>query len=74
MVTITIRDVDENTWRRFKSKAAAVDLSLGKALGFAIDSWSVRPHKKGKGFFDLDPIHIEGGERLSEEIDEIVYS
>lgn len=77
MTTVTVRDVRKDTWQRFKAKAAAVDLPLGKALDLAVDSWIILPKKKGKGedFFAMS-VDVEGpdAEHISEKVDEIVYS
>jgi hypothetical protein len=75
---LTVRDVDEETWRKFKAKTAEEGIKTGPALTEAIKEW-VRG-KNGK--FRPDPknilklegmIKVKKKVRWSEEIDEFLY-
>ena len=77
-MNITIRDLQETLFRKFKAKAAEENIKLGVALTQAIGVWlkeqkEAKEAPKGK----LSNIKIthwgKGTERSSEEIDTILY-
>lgn len=73
----TVRDVDEETLKKFKARAIEEGMKMGKALTEAMEKWL-----KEKDKTDLDPKQLlrikpfdwgAGTERTSKEIDEILY-
>ena len=79
---VGVRDVDENVLREFKSTAVRRNLRLGVALSLAMRTWLQQGNDEVKkdnlkrvralakvGPFDFGP----GSERLSEQVDDIVY-
>jgi len=72
----TIRNLDEHAYRRLKARAALAGKTIGEVINEAIHAYLSRPAPGGNGFGwgDLRPIEFPpGNERLSEEIDEVVY-
>ena len=81
-ITIGVRDVDEDTFRKFKAWAVNKKLNLGKALSEAIKNYienTENLNKKKeedalKELKNLKPIKVGKKKvRWSEEIDEILY-
>jgi hypothetical protein len=72
----TIRNLDEDAFRRLKARAAAEGKTLGEALSEAMRdyaSWPWGTPKTGS-LGDLKPRNFgKGTEHLSQEIDAIVY-
>lgn len=75
---LTIRDVDEEVYRKFREKSIAERQKLGRALTQAMKEWLRKENKKER----LDPrnlIKITGiiktkrKVKWSEEIDEFLY-
>ncbi len=72
-IQITVREVDEQVFREFKSEATKQGLTIGSALTLAMEKFRTNLQKKKK-FTSLKPISWgKGTERLSEQIDEILY-
>ena len=72
----TIRNLDEEAYRALKAKAALTGKSIGELVNEAIRSYLARPDTQGKrgSLRDLQPeAYPKGNERLSEQIDRIVY-
>ncbi len=78
---LTVRDVDEETWRRFRARTAEEGLKAGDALSQAMRTW-VREREKesregkttAKLLLKIKPVRIGRGKvRWSEEIDETLY-
>lgn len=70
---LSVRDVDERVFKKFKAWAAEEDMPIGKALTMAMDQFVVWRDKKVKPT-DFKPLDLgKGSERLSEEIDKILY-
>lgn len=72
----TIRNLDEGAYRRLKARAAAEGKTIGEALNEAMEVYAklgaVFP--KTGSILDLKPVDFgKGSERLSEEIDAVVY-
>lgn len=75
-MNITIRDVDENIFRRFKAEAVRDGIQLGKALTGAMKFWLKRkkPAKPQKSLLELRPFDWgKGTEKSSVEVDQILY-
>jgi len=75
-MNITIRDVDEKVFRRFKAEAVKEGLKLGSALTSAMKFWleKKRESRPGKSLLDLRPVDWgPGTEKSSTEIDETLY-
>lgn len=72
----TIRNIDENAYRALKARAALSGKTMGEIINEAIQAYLSRPEffpKRGS-LKDLPPENYpKGNERLSEEIDAIVY-
>jgi len=77
VMTIAVRDVDENVFREFKAEAVREGVSVGKILTMAMRLWMERVKKKKKvkrSLLDLKPFDWgEGTENSSEEIDATLY-
>lgn len=72
----TIRNLDPVAYRMLKARAALTGRTVGDAVNEAIRAWLARPDpgQKTASFFDLAPEDYgAGNERLSEEVDAIVY-
>ncbi|MFQ6129116.1 MAG: hypothetical protein ACE5QW_09480 [Thermoplasmata archaeon] len=71
----TIRGLDEETYRKTKAKAALLGLSVGQAVNDALRKWVAESEERPtRSILDMEPVPLgKGTERLSEEIDEIVY-
>ena len=72
----TIRNLDERLYRELKARAARAGKTMGAVVNEAMSAYLARPTdlpKRGS-LRDLRPEdYPEGNERLSEEIDTIVY-
>lgn len=72
----TIRNLDPQAYRRLKARAALDGQTIGEAVNEAIRAYLSHPgpEQKGYGWEDLHPVDLPpGNERLSEEIDRVVY-
>lgn len=72
----TIRNLDDRVYRKLKARAALVGKTIGEALNDAIRAYLARPDfvPKTGSLRDLTPeAYPTGNERLSSEIDRIVY-
>ena len=72
----TIRNLDETAYRQLKARAALTGRTIGEVMNEAIRSYIARPeHLPRRGSLrDLTPeMYPKGTERLSEEVDAIVY-
>lgn len=72
----TIRNLDEEAYRRLKAHAALTGKTIGQAVNEAIRGYLARTDvREPRGTLrDLQPeLYPEGTERLSEEIDRVVY-
>lgn len=72
----TIRNLDEQTYRSLKSHAALQGKTIGQVVNEAIRAYLARPdHASQRGSIrDLAPLDLpEGNERLSEQVDAVVY-
>jgi len=75
-VDTTIRNLDEGAYRALKARAALTGRTMGEAVSEAIRLYLARPHAASRSgsLLDLNPEpYPEGSERLSEEVDTIVY-
>lgn len=72
----TIRGLDPMAYKELKARAALEDRPIGELVNDAIRSYLSRPApaEKTLSLLDWKPIDFgPGAERLSEEIDEILY-
>ena len=72
----TIRNIDEGIYRALKARAALAGKTMGEIVNEAIRAYLARPGMQAKrgSLQDLKPeSYPKGNERLSEEIDAIVY-
>lgn len=72
MSTITVREVDEETFREFKAEAAKRGISLGTALTLAMEKFRKEVGSKKMKLSSLQPIHW-GLAHVSENMDDILY-
>ena len=72
---VTIKNVQEHVFRDFKAESVRECLKVGDTLTLAMKLWLEKSKKKPKlSFLDLKPRDWgKGTEKLSEEIDRIVY-
>ena len=72
---ITIKNVQEHVFREFKAESIREGLKIGNSLTLAMGLWLEKTKKKPKlSLLDLKPKDWgKGTEKLSEEIDRIVY-
>ncbi len=72
-VQITVREVNPQIFREFKADAIKNGLTLGSALTLAMQNFHSELQKKHR-FTSLKPIPWgKGMERVSEEVDAILY-
>jgi hypothetical protein len=72
----TIRNLDEVAYRELKARAALEGKNIGDVVNEAIRGYLAIPSRQGRkrSLRDWRPeLYPPGNERLSEEIDEIVY-
>jgi plasmid stability protein len=72
----TIRNLDERAYRALKARAALLGKTVGEAVNEAIRAYLGRPESRPRrgSLRDLTPDpYPPGNERLSEEIDQVVY-
>jgi len=72
----TIRNLDERAYRALKARAALTGRTIGETLNEAIRMYLARPTDISRtgSLADLTPVaYPEGNERLSEEVDGVVY-
>jgi hypothetical protein len=75
-VDTTIRNLDPRAYRQLKARAAQEGRTIGEVVSEAIRAYVARP-LEGEGRLSLgdwapEP-YPEGDERLSEQVDRIVY-
>ncbi len=74
-MNITVRELNERVFRRFKAKAVEEGMKLGEALTQVMESWlnegkaEVRPKLSDIRSFNWG----KGTERTSSEIDQVLY-
>ena len=72
----TIRNLDEEGYRRLKARAAFTNRTIGELVNEAIEAYLARsgPLERRGTLAELRPeAYPSGSERLSEEIDRVVY-
>lgn len=72
----TIRNLDERVYRSLKARAALAGKTIGEAVNEALRAYLARPDlgPRQGSLRDITPdVYPKGSERLSEEIDAIVY-
>jgi hypothetical protein len=72
---LSVKNVNDKVFREFKAEAVREGASVGEALTFAMDFWIRNRKKKPKmSLLDLKPVNFgPGSERLSEQIEEVLY-
>jgi hypothetical protein len=73
---VRIRNLDPNAYRALKARAAALGKTVGEAVNEAIRIYLARPESRPRrgSLRDLVPApYPPGNERLSQDIDDIVY-
>lgn len=76
---LTVRDVDEAVWRKFRAKTDEEGMRTGQALNEALGIWikekeKGRKHPEPRAFLKIAGI-VKSRKRVrwSEEIDEVLY-
>ena len=70
---LSVRDVDEKVFKKFKARATEEDMPIGRALTMAMDTWLVRKEKRAS-LTDLKPMSFGKHTRnLSVDVDRTVY-
>jgi hypothetical protein len=76
---LTVRDVDERIWRRFRAKTEEEGLKTGQALNEALGIWIEQRERRAglpdaRRFLKMEGI-VRSRKRVnwSEEIDEMLY-
>lgn len=72
----TIRNLDDDAYRKLKARAAREGRTMGQMVNEAIRAYLARPEstEEGGSLLDITPeAWPTGNERVSEEIDGIVY-
>ena len=71
----TIRNLDADIYRKIRARAALTGMTVGEAVSEAMRAYLARPETSNVGSLrDLAPEPFpDGNERLSEEIDAVVY-
>jgi plasmid stability protein len=75
-VDTTIRNLDERAYRELKARAALAGATVGELVNAAIRGYLARPESLTRrgSLTDLVPEpYPQGTERLSEEVDAVVY-
>jgi len=73
---IGVREIDREVFREFKARAVEENIRLGYALTLAMKQWIEREIKKQREIKmpKLKPFNFgPGNERVSEDIDKILY-
>lgn len=75
IVDSTIRNLDEDLYRKLRARARQTGMTVGEAVNIAMRSYLARPEVAKTGSLTkLVPEPFpHGNERLSEEIDAVVY-
>jgi ribosomal protein S8 len=70
----TIRNIDENVYRKLKAKAMLEGLSVGEAVTEAIKTWLGYRKEKKASILDIKPVSSKRKNRmLSVEVDKLLY-
>jgi hypothetical protein len=71
----TIRNLDADLYRKLRARAALTGMTVGEAVSQAMRAYLARPDTPKTGSLrDLVPEPFpDGNERLSEDIDTVVY-
>ena len=71
----TIRNLDPKTYRAMKARAAAEGRTIGETVNDAIRAYLARPDPGRRGSLAalVPRPYPKGNEKLSEEIDAVVY-
>ena len=71
---ITVKEIDEGAFKELKVEAIRRKMTVGTALTLAINNWLSSLKKTRKSLLEWKPTDWGSGtERLSEEVDEIIY-
>ena len=70
----TIRNIDENVYRKLKAKAALEGLSVGEAITEAIKTWLGYRKEKKSSILNIKSVRSKRRNKmLSVEVDKILY-
>ena len=71
---ITVKEVDEQSFRKLKAFAVQRKMKVGSALSLAIEFWLSSVKTKKDTLSELKPISWgKGTEHLSEDLDSVLY-
>ena len=73
-VQLSIKEVDKDIFREFKSQSVKENTKVGEALTLAMKLWLDKKRKPKLNLLDLKPWDWgKGTENLSQEIDKVLY-
>ena len=72
---ISVKDVEETVFREVRAESVRGGFKVGRALSLAMKLWLEKKERRPKmSLLDLKPTDWgKGTERLSEEIDKVLY-
>lgn len=74
MVNVLIKNMDELTYKQAKLMAVQENKTIGEIFGEAVRHLVLQRKAKKKRLSDIGPFDFgPGSERLSQQVDEIVY-
>ena len=75
MANITLRNVDEAAFRKFKVRAVDEGITLGRAVTQALLEWANKQERKQKrSLLEFKPVRFGlESKNLSKDVDRIVY-
>ena len=71
---LSVKNVDDKVFRKFKAESVREGLKVGKALTMSMDSWLEKTNSKKMSILNFKPVSWgKGTEKTSEEIDKVLY-
>lgn len=73
-INVTIRDLDENAYRKAKILAVEKGKKIGQIISLAIESYfRKKPEKQGKAFLKFMDAPVDLGPTDGKKVDEYLY-
>lgn len=71
---LSVRNVNKEIFKEFKTQAIREGLAIGKAVNIALETWTEKEKGRKKSFEELKPVDWgKGTEKSSKEIDKALY-
>lgn len=71
---LSVKNVDDKVFRKFKAESVKEGIKVGKALTMAMEFWLEKTQDKKMSILNFKPVSWgEGTEKISEEIDKVLY-